>query len=206
MAPGRVDFGVLRGTLGVFAICVLLSVMMVVASGFFGKQMASEYRATHARFRDASRKYLSVDDDARLIAEFYPAFGELSERGIIGPEHRLDWIEALRAAGTRVKIPELEYKLDSQAVVEPEPPLPLGAFNVYGSDMHLALGLLHEGDLVNLLDELDRTAKGLYTVSRCELLREERVKSTDPTRPKLHAECVLRWYTVDLRGERRLQP
>lgn len=206
MARARVDLGVLRGALGTFAICALLSVLMVAASGFFAKQMASEYRAARARFGDASRKYLSVDDDARLIAESYPAFAALHERGILGAEHRLDWIEALREAAQRVRIPELDYKLDSQTVVEPDPPLALGAFNVYASDMHLSLGLLHEGDLVDLLAALDAKAKGLYSVTRCDLQREERTKSADPARAKLHADCTLRWYTVDLRGERRLPP
>ena len=95
MGYTRADWSVLRGALGVFVICVLLSVMMLGATHFFGESMASEFRNHHGRFRDASRKYLSVDQDERTIAEYYPAFIDLYRRGIIGDEHRLNWVEVL---------------------------------------------------------------------------------------------------------------
>lgn len=202
MPQEKVDWGVLRGAIGAFAICVLLSAIMLGASHFFWQQMNSEYRNHHGRFRDASRKYLSVDEEERIIAEHYPAFVELRRRGVIGKEHRLSWVETLNEAGKA--LPELSYRIDAQAPFVPGFPVGLGAFDINASEMQLSLGLLHEGDLVRLLDDLNRNARGLYSVASCELARDEFGSVLDPAAANLRAECLLEWYTVDLRGEQKL--
>ena len=70
--------------------------------------------------------------------------------------------------------------------------------------MQLSLGLLHEGDLQSLLSALDRDAEGLYSISRCEANRINEQSEFDPTQPMISATCQLTWFTVDLKGERKL--
>lgn len=199
MAYTRADWSVLRGALGVFVICALLSTIMLGATQFFAEDMASEFRAHHGQFRDASRKYLSVDQDERAIAEHYPHFVALHRRGVIGDEHRLSWVEALRGAATDLGLPALSYDIEAQQPYQPDFTLATGAFDVRVSRMHLALGLLHEGDLERLFDALARRAEGLYSVRACDLKR-----STDGGRAgaRLAADCLLEWYTLELRGSR----
>ena len=79
-----------------------------------------------------------------------------------------------------------------------------GAFDIRVSEMNLSLGLLHEGDLITVLNALDTTADGLYSVSRCEAIRVNEFETPDRRRPGIKADCVLQWYTVDLKGEREL--
>ncbi len=191
------DWSVLRGALGVFVICALLSAIMLGATHLFAEDMASEFRAHHGKFRDASRKYLSVDQDERAIAEHYPRFVELHRRGVIGDEHRLSWVEALRAAADVLALPALSYDVEAQEPFVPDYTLATGAFDVRVSRMHLDVGLLHEGDLERLFDELTRRAEGLYSVRACDLKR-----STGDARPgaRLAADCLLEWYTLELRG------
>jgi hypothetical protein len=197
MGYTRADWSVLRGALGVFVICVLLSVTMLGATHFFAESVASEYRNHHGRFRDASRKYLSVDQDERTIAEHFPVFVELHRRGIIGDEHRLNWVEVLGVAAEELKLPSLDYAIEPQQPYVADPPLASGAFDVRVSRMHLTLGLMHEGDLRRLLGVLAQRAEGLYSVRDCAARR-----IVDPTHPdsNLRAECVLEWYTLELRG------
>jgi len=197
MGYTRADWSVLRGALGVFVICVLLSVMMLGATHFFGESMASEFRNHHGRFRDASRKYLSVDQDERTIAEYYPAFIDLYRRGIIGDEHRLNWVEVLGEAATDLKLPSLDYEIEPQQPFVADPPLASSAFDVRVSRMHLALGLMHEGDLRRLLGVLEQRAEGLFSVRDCAARR-----IVDPAHPgsNISTECVLEWYTLELRG------
>ncbi|HMM74292.1 MAG TPA: hypothetical protein PJ986_01200 [Gammaproteobacteria bacterium] len=197
MAYTRADWSVLRGALGVFASCALLSAIMLGATHFFAEDMASEFRAHHGKFRDASRKYLSVDQDERAIAEHYPHFVDLYRRGVIGDEHRLSWVEALRGAAADLALPALSYDVEAQQPYQPDYPLATGAFDVRVSRMHLSAGLLHEGDLESLLEELARRAEGLYSVRACDLRR-----SAGEARPgaRLVADCLLEWYTLELRG------
>lgn len=197
MAYTPADWSVLRGALGVFVICALLSAIMLGATHFFAEDMASEFRAHHGKFRDASRKYLSVDQDERAIAEHYPHFVDLYRRGVIGDEHRLSWVEALRGAAAELALPALSYDVEAQQPYEPDFTLATGAFDVRVSRMHLGLGLLHEGDLERLFDALARRAEGLYSVRACDLRR-----SAGEARPgaRLAADCLLEWYTLELRG------
>lgn len=204
MAQIKVEWAVLRGAIGVFSICLLIGGMLLGASYYFREEMAAEYRNHHARFRDVSRKYLAVDDEAEIITHHYPAFVRLYESGILGPENRLSWLESLRGAGDRIKLPEIGYRINSQSVYEPDFPVDLGAFNIYVSEMDLTLGLLHEGDLLGLLDALSSDAKGLYSVSRCEAHRVQEKPELDPRRATITAVCRLHWFTVDLKGERKL--
>lgn len=199
MGYTRADWVVLRGALGVFVICALLSAVMLAASHVFAQDMESEYRTLHGRFRDASRKYLSVDQDERTIAERYPAFLELGRRGVIGDEHRLNWVEVLREAGTELGLPALEFRIEPQEVHVPGFPLATGAFDLRMSRMHLSLGLMHEGDLKRLLDLLDRRAEGLYSVRECAARRVEDAANPDVG---ITTECTLEWYTLELRGGR----
>lgn len=204
MTASKADLAILRGAVGVFAMCVLVGGMLVGASYYFREEMATEYRNHQLRFRDVSRKYLAVDDEERIIEKAYPEFVRLFESGILGHEHRLSWIEALRRADAAIGLPALDYRINSQKLYEPPFPLNLGGFDIQVSEMSLGLGLLHEGDLINVLSALDATADGLYSVSRCEALRVNEFDVQDKTRPTIKADCVLEWFTVDLRGEREL--
>ncbi len=204
MSASKADIALLRGALGVFAMCLLVGGMLVGASYYFREEMATEYRNHQLRFRDVSRKYLAVDDEERIIENAYPEFVRLFEGGILGHELRLSWIEALRRADAAIGLPALDYRINSQTVYEPPFPVNLGAFDIRVSEMSLSVGLLHEGDLINLLSALDTTADGLYSVSRCEAIRANDFDVQDRTRPKIKADCVLEWFTVDLRGSREL--
>ena len=205
MLDKRDEWLALRGVLGVFAACAILSVIMLSASNFFWREMNSEYQTHFTRFRDASRQYLAVDDEARTIAAHYPAFKQLYARGIIGQERRLSWVEALREAGDTLQVPNIDYRIEAQKIYVPEMALESGPFEVNVSEMQLSLGLLHEGDLTRVLAHLEHGA-GLFSVERCDLTREVGLEGArDSLVPQLRAECLLRWFTLDQRGELKVK-
>lgn len=206
MRNRKAEWLALRGALGVFAVCVVIAALMLSTSNYFWREMNREYQTNFARFRDASRRYLAVDDEERIIEAQYPAFKALYARGIIGREHRLSWVESLREAGVTLQVPKIDYRIDAQQVYVPEMALATGPFDIFVSAMKLSLGLLHEGDLARVLTWLDSHSAGLFSVERCELRREagrERIASADLA-AQLHAECLLRWYTLDQRGDAKI--
>lgn len=204
MASNKADWALLRGPLLMFAICVLASIAMVTASHRFRENKEREYLANHARFRHASDQYLAVDEEERIIEEFYPAFVRLHRDGLLGRERRLSWLEALRAAGDAIDVPELTYKIEAQRQATPEFPLPLGDYRLDVSPMTLTLGLLHEGDLLQILAALDRDAHGQFTVRACELKRANDTLTLDPTESNITADCTLEWLTLNLASGKAL--
>ncbi len=200
----RADWTILRGTLVVFVLALAASAAMVTASYYFRQNMEREYQAHHAEFREASRKYLAVDDEERIIAEFFPEFRRLYEHGLLGRERRLSWLEALRRASDDIGLQQVAYKLDAQHEAKPDFRLELGDYRLYASTMTLNLALLHEGDLLRLFQALDSNALGQYAVRKCVLKRSGVELDLSAVAANLQADCTLDWWTINLGGERGL--
>jgi len=203
MAQAKIDWAVLRGALSVFGICFLVSGIVLSASFYFRDEMNSQFQQHHTAFKSISRQYLSVDEEEDIIKSTYPRFVELYNRGIIGRENRLSWLETLKAAAQEVKIPELRYNIDTRKQYTPEFPLSTGPYQIYSTTMDLDLGLLHEGDFVTLVDRLSRDADGLFNVSKCSFRRLESV-TTDADSSNIRAECALHWFTVNFPGDKEI--
>lgn len=201
MASVKTDWGVLRGAAGVFAICAMVSAILIGGSYYFRNAMNSDFQRHQTQFRDASRRYLSVDEEERMLREHYPRFVDLYSRAILGHENRLNWLEVLRYASHRIRMPDLSYQIESQTTYAPPFPVDAGAFQIYASTMKLNMGLLHEYDFSMLLDELDKRAAGLYSVSRCSFTRTEKQIKADAEHKNINATCELQWLTVNLPGE-----
>jgi hypothetical protein len=183
--------------------CGLVGALMVWYSLHFKQNYQKAFQSSQAQFRQTSERYLSVDDEARIIRDKYPRFMDLYDRGVLGKENRLNWLETLRAAGTSIKMPNLRYQVSSQESVTPPylSKVSAGSFKVYTSKMQLDLGLLHEYDLAALLDDLNKNAAGLYSVSQCTMSRANPEIKMDPKVENIKATCALDWYTVNLPGE-----
>jgi len=205
MARASSDLRLLRGAFGVLGIALLLSAAMLAASYWFVDAMRSEYQRHHNRFLQVSRKYLAVDEEERMVRNNYPRFVQLYNRGIIGRENRLDWLETLRGAGERIRIPQLRYSIDSREPFEADFRIDTGAYQVYASGMELDLLLLHEGDFIALTDILEREARGLYRIASCTFERITEQIERDPERPNLRAGCELEWLTVNLPGGEEIE-
>ena len=200
----RVDWSILRGTVVVFALSLAASAGMVTASFYFRQNMEREYQAHHGEFREASRKYLAVDDEERITDKFFPEFRRLYEAGLLGRERRLSWLEALRRAGDDNGLTQVAYKLDAQRQATPDFNIALGNYQLYASTMSLSLALLHEGSLLRLFKALDRDALGQYVVRRCVLKRTGEGLDLSAQGANINADCTLDWWTINLSGEQGL--
>ena len=201
----KIEWSIIRGAIGVFLICLLLSASLLAASYLFRGKMQNEYDQYQAHFREASQKYLSVDGDEKIIKESYPRFVELYNRGIIGAEKRLNWVETLEAAGKQIKLPAMRYQIDSRKLFEPDYELNTGSYDLYATNMKLNLGLLHEIDLAKLINELNKDASGLFNIKRCRFNRTHKGIEIDPEKSNISADCELQWYSLNLSGDQEIK-
>lgn len=204
MNPADIDWGMLRGALIAMVVSVVVSGTLVGTSYYFWEKVDKSYSRVLVELRKVRDRFHQVDEEEEMIAAYLPRFQALEGEGIIGREHRLNWIESLREASQRKRLPALSFVIDSQEAFDPEFPLAESdVFEVYTSEMQLDMGLLHEGDLLSLLRELERDAKGLFSVASCRMLRAaERVDAEpDPSKAHVNSSCSLRWYTIRRPGE-----
>ena len=71
-----------------------------------------------------------------------------------------------------------------------------GNFSIHASSMKMSARLLHEEDLINLIDDLRRDARALILVRACALSRLARTVSDTTATPHLQAECQIEWITL----------
>ena len=204
MKKVNVDWSVLRGALGLLGVSVLASAILLAGSFLFRDEMRTVFRNNDTRFKTISSRYLDVDGEERLIRNYYPRFVELYKAGIIGHERRLDWVEALQKADADTGMPRLAYEIKSREAFTPGFHVDIGPYQIYDSTMTLKLGLLHEGDLARLLDDLNRYTSGLYSVSQCSFHRAGQTIHMNLKKANINGECALHWFTINFAGDREI--
>ena len=146
---------------------------------------------------EARSKVARAAEEALTLREKIAVYVALQSRGIIGQEHRLDWIEKIRKIKEARKLLDLNYELGPQQVIKADVVTPGGnAFDIMASPMKLQMSLLHEDDLLGLLSDLRSGIQGYIRVNRCDI---ERIAATPPaTGPtaQLRATCDIDWITV----------
>jgi hypothetical protein len=135
-----------------------------------------------------------VDAEKRDIRNFQQRFVALSQRGLVGEERRLDWLDAIRQTQEELKLPPLSYEIEPQQTVQLEAPLDLGELQLRGSRMRLHMELLHELDLFNFFQSLRE--RSYFAVQDCTIKRLGVVAGT-PGASSLGADCTLNWITLD---------
>ncbi|MFT5132223.1 MAG: hypothetical protein ACI9SC_000688 [Gammaproteobacteria bacterium] len=205
MKRNDIDWSILRGSLIIFFLCLVISASILVGSFYFKDKMHKEYLRNDAMFRSVSNRYFSVDEEEKLIKKYYPLFVDLYNRGVIGQERRLNWIEVLRNAGEEINIPGLSYDIKSQEIYQPGFSVNLGKYQLYRSIMSLDMKLLHEGDLFQLFQALDKHAQGAFNVSTCTLTSSGKAISEDTGAGNLNVKCELTWHTIKLADGRELE-
>ena len=196
MTPGYLDWHCLRGALTMFAGAAVFSAALLLGGAHFERRMEQEYRRHNDQLTALRRRYAAVGEEEEVIRDFLPRFRELYQTGLLGKEHRLNWIEVLQVAGDRLQLPYLGYEIKAQRAYNPESPAPAVGFEIFASEMTLNMQLLHEGDLFALLDQLDEQARGLYSVSGCELTRNFVELTDNPEAGNITATCLLEWFSI----------
>ena len=196
MKRENIDWSWLRGSVVFFVTAAAVSILLSAGTGYFEKHMEEEYRHSNEQLRAISRRYLAVDKEEELIKKYLPVFIELHKTGLLGKEHRLNWVEVLQDAGEIIQFPSLGYEITAQRLYQPAFPVMPGRYKIFASEMTLDMQLLHEGDLFELLNLLNERGRGLYTVSGCELTRNFVELTNNPEVGNVAASCVLEWFSV----------
>ncbi len=205
MDKNEIEWGILKGALVLFSSCIILSAALISGSLYFDKKIEKELRRNKSLFQSISRKYLDVDQEEKLLLEYYPKFVALYKKGIIGREKRLDWIEVLRQSGEKIQLPSLKYTIKSQELYRPGYQINYSGYALYRSSMDLKLGLLHEGDLFKLLNYINNNAVGTYTISDCEFNQGGSEIQFNKNHANVTVSCTLSWITIDLPGGNRIE-
>ncbi len=195
MKVERKDLLPMRWPLAAFAAAVLGAVVLIdYSSDKYALQQQRVIEAS-ARVAEASQRYRDSDLEKEMISRYLPQYRELQQRGFIGSENRINWIDALRIADQQAGGFGVQYQLSAQG---PYKGLLSGdpiATRLRRSTMDIRFGVVHEGQFLAFLEALESQGSGMYALRACSL---EPVHNEQP-RPKaqnLTAHCEIDWVTL----------
>lgn len=193
MKLGAQDLPKLRVSLATLVLMVVLGAASILYSRERGRTADAAVAAAQRERSEIDSKLKRVRSEEHEIRQKAALFNALQSRGVIGEEHRLEWVELLEEIRARHRLLELRYEIAPQHALDKSP---TGNLSLYASTMKLQLKLLHEEDLTRLLDDLRQQAGALIQVKNCRVARLPRVASDSAIQGMLQAECTIDWLTV----------
>jgi hypothetical protein len=146
----------------------------------------------------AREKLARISEEEREVKERIELYRRLRDLHIIGKERRLDWADAIQRIRVNREMLDVRYKIEPQKVLVSIPGK-VGKVDFNVSSMKLELALLHEGDLLQFLNDLRDSGNAYVSVRRCAINR------SGPSAPgagtpiptaRLKAECQIDMITV----------
>ncbi len=151
-------------------------------------------RADLDRARDEYRRTVEAEGIVRTSSQRYR---QLQQRGFVGDEPRLIWIESLRATGREHHLYNLQYSLHQRQAVQLSGMENTEHYQLYASSMQLQLDLAHEVDLLRYFTDLERRRPAIYQLRSCTLKSLTTDTDLSLDKANIKASCDLIWYTAN---------
>lgn len=180
---------------------IFLGVALICATLFVGyaenrkseSQQAMELQ--ERQLNQARQRYQSSGQEKETIIKYLPMYRKLIEDGFIGEERRIEWVDGLRTIHQQNKLFGINYTISTQEEYKPTFALNVGPFTLHRSIMQLELSMLHEGDLLTLINALKAQQTTPFIVRDCEITRLNVAVSNNLV-PNMRANCELDWFTI----------
>ena len=196
----NIDWRYLRQPLIFFMFSILIAVSMGVIGLQFEAAQKKKYEMAVETLRTTHKQYANIVNDIDLLEQYRNLYSGYKSSGLIGKERRLSWIESLESTNEVLKLPQLTYNLlPQEKFVRPGLTVKNGIV-VNSTPMQLSMGLLHEEDLLAVLEGLRLSIKNLFTVESCSLNRSGRIVGSLNTKGiNLNSRCTIKWVTIDVK-------
>src|SRR5882672_1210530 len=200
MNIARTDLKRLRVPLAVAIVLLALGAACLIAGGYHLDEARTARDATRLSRVAAQERVLRVAEEERDIRDDLVYYEQMRQRGVVGEQSRLDWIESIAKIKNDRKLFEIRYNFEAQKPADYPGLVATGTAEFVVSRLKLDMLLLHEGDLLNFLADLQASIKAHVSVRNCTVTRIERgaAPSTTSLQPRLRAACQV--DLVSLKG------
>lgn len=194
MKLADIHWGILRIPLLVLTSASTAAITAIYFTHQWTAATQAQLDHAHAALTGIRQKSTQADQEKLLIQRYRKAYEDLRRSGTIGPEQRVNWLDALRAANREAHTLGVDYQLSQQTAAPIK--LDTGSYKLQQTTMKLRIKLLHEEDLLNFLHALDNQHAGLYLLQGCNVSRSTSGVFNVRFEPKLNAECDLAWLSL----------
>ncbi|MCB5188207.1 hypothetical protein LG200_09375 [Methylobacillus caricis] len=181
--------------LSALLLAVVFAVVIISYAQSYRDEISQKLQQQQSQLMQARARLQSSGQERENIIRYLPVYQRLINQGFIGEERRIEWVDALRNIHQQERLFGIKYSIGAQELFKPEFINNLGPFSLYRSIMKLELPLLHEGDLLALLDSLKHRQATPFIVRDCTINRTGIFNAVNLV-PVATAECELDWLTL----------
>lgn len=197
MKLDRQDWHKLRSPLLALVIIAALAIGLVGIAQNYSRQQAGALDRQQRLLLAAQQRYQASGSEQAQIVASLPQYQRLIDKGFVGEERRIEWVDALRDRQQRHKLFAIKYNIGQQEDYKPMFTPDLGGFVLRRSVMLLDLDLLHEGDMLQLIDSLASSTTTPFMLRDCAINRLGTATALSlQLVANLHAQCELDWLTL----------
>jgi hypothetical protein len=189
------DWRKLRNPLIGMGLALMLMALLVAYAAQRKQQEHSQLETQKSQLNQAHQHYQTSGMEKDTIVKYLPLYQQLITRGFIGEERRIEWVDDLRTIDQQNKLFQINYSIGAQEQYKPNFTLNTGPFTLHRSIMKIELSMLHEGDLLTMIDALLARDATPFMLRECVITRLAD-SARNKLAPNLLANCELDWITI----------
>ena len=191
------DWLKLQTPLGLLGLVLMLIALMLAFAQNYNTAQEQLLQSQQNLLSAARQRYQSSGMEKETIKEYLPQYQALINKGFVGEERRIEWVEALREQHKSNKLFGIKYSISQQQEYKPSFAPSVGGFMLHRSIMKLDLDMLHEGDILKLTESLSAENTAPFMLRDCEITRLNASGAlSNQLIANLHAQCELDWLTI----------
>ena len=178
------------------SLCALVAMLALGAAVLLRDGQQRLFSELHNAHIIVDKDYDALVTQRQIVNRYHRQYQRLNELGFIGQEDRLDWVETMRTTSESLKMSRLSYSIDPQLTATAPVKSILGGdnFEIRVSKLQLEMGLIHELELLQFFDELQKSAPGLLKVDTCKLTYTG--DPQDHSADSLTASCAVQIFSL----------
>jgi hypothetical protein len=197
MSLEKQDLQKLQTPLLILAAVIIAVISLFGAAQYYNQNQELALQNQQNLLNAARQRYQLSGAEKDMIVEYLPKYQMLISKGFVGEEQRIEWVEHLREQHKTQKLFGIKYSISPQEKYTPVFAANLGGFTLNRSVMKLDLDMLHEGDLLQLIEALTSSNSAPFILRDCEIVRlNPASQMSNQLIANLHAQCELDWLTL----------
>lgn len=176
-----------------FIVMLLIGITCAISAWQFYQHQANTVHILQQQLTSLETQQQTWRRQQKLLIDYLPQYRSLLQSGLIGQHQPILWLQQLQQIQQSNHLYPVHYSLSKAQTYS----IPLYGVRPTASTMKFEMDLLHEEDLLTLLNGLKSSRNGGFLLRSC-ILSQLRVTEEDMQllKPHLIAKCELDWLSI----------
>lgn len=206
------DWLELLNALIVLGLTIIISILLILGTQYYYNTNQEWENKQRQTFSQIQAEYTHVQEALEIVNSFYyETFNQFLKDGFFQEtliatieEQRLKMVADIESLIPQLLLPTPAHYELTQATPYTTPNVTTEKqFKVYETKLILKLGLLHEEDVLKLIEAIEfQQLSGLFNLQQCDIKRTtDKINVKEITKANFEATCILTWYISTIEPE-----